>query len=389
MKRAIGPIVSTGMALVVAGVIVANPVLAPRADVQIPAITLSSGSGEAGGMLDKAFLDAIAPAPPESSNPFTVLRDLFSSLASGASDFGKNAIVEAFVAGVTAVSEPELTAAWSPYVAPPEISAVAASVLPGLQYPLPAQDVSESVPAPAAVAAGALPAEMQEFVNSLVHDVGYVGGEVISAAFAVGAVVAAEPVMIAETLRALVNGDLAGALSSAVKVVIAPLGPTAMVVEALRTVVEKRLAELTVPAVPQIAAAPSVAPLVEVPRTTAVVTPPASALGERPARRGAISPPAGQSVAPAVPTPAAAVSPAADPAPTDPEPVIDRGQIRRGTTTSAETAEAPVTRRTAVAAREAAKAVGEQIGAALDGAADAVGRAAGRAGAGRAGSAAE
>ena len=63
MKRAIGPIVTTGMALVVSGVIVANPVVAPRADVQIPAVQLSSGSGEAGGMLDEAFLNAIAPAP--------------------------------------------------------------------------------------------------------------------------------------------------------------------------------------------------------------------------------------------------------------------------------------------------------------------------------------
>jgi hypothetical protein len=112
----IGPILTTGVSLVTAGVVVANPIVAPRADVAIPAVQLSAGNTETIGMLDQAFLDAIAPGPAGSSNPFSVLKDLISGLAADAASTGKDVIVDAFVAGVAAVSPPELTAASSPYV---------------------------------------------------------------------------------------------------------------------------------------------------------------------------------------------------------------------------------------------------------------------------------
>lgn len=389
MKRAIGPIVTTGMALVVSGVIVANPVVAPRADVQIPAVQLSSGSGEAGGMLDEAFLNAIAPAPPESTNPFAVLKQLVSSLVADATFIGKNAIVDAFVAGVTAVSEPELTAAWAPYVAPPaELSAVAASVLPGLQFPDPATwpDVPIALPDPVVAVGDALSPVVKELVTSLVHDVGYVGGEMISAAFAVGAVVAAEPAMIAETLRALVKGDFAGALNSAVKVVTAPLGPPAIIIDALRTVVERRLAALVpVVAVPEAAAESDAAPAVAPPTLSAVApAPTASALSQRPARRAPDAQAPGGPITALVPTPAAGTSAAAATAP-----VVDSSEIRRSTRGSVDGTAAPATRRPAALARDAVKAVGEQVGAAVNDVADAVGRTTGRAGVGRQGAAAE
>lgn len=387
MKRAIGPIVTTGMALVVSGVIVANPVVTPRADVQIPAVQLSSGSDDAGGMLDEAFLNAIAPAPPESTNPFAVLKQLVSSLVADATFIGKNAIVDAFVAGVTAVSEPELTAAWAPYAAPPaEFSAAVAAVLPGLQFPDPATlpDLPATLPDPVAPVSDPLSPVVKEFVTSLVHDVGYVGGEMISAAFAVGAVVAAEPAMIAETLRALVKGDFAGALNSAVKVVTAPLGPPAIIIDALRTVVEKRLAGL-VPAItaPEAAAESHAAPTVAAP-TPSAAAPTDTSLGQRPTRRAPDTQAPGTPVAALVPRPAAGSSPSAATVS-----IMDSSEIRRSIRGSVEGAATPATRRPSNLAREAVTAVGEQIGAAVNDAADAVGRAAARAGVGRTGSAAE
>ncbi|MCX6489325.1 MAG: hypothetical protein NT156_15395, partial [Mycobacterium sp.] len=81
------------MSLVTAGVVVANPIVAPRADVAIPAVQLSAGNAETIGMLDQAFLDAIAPGPAGSSNPFSVLKDLISGLAADASSMGKDVIV--------------------------------------------------------------------------------------------------------------------------------------------------------------------------------------------------------------------------------------------------------------------------------------------------------
>ena len=245
MRRVIGPILTTGVSLVTAGVVVANPIVAPRADVAIPAVQLSAGNAETIGMLDQAFLDAIAPGPAGSSNPFSVLKDLISGLAADASSMGKDVIVDAFVAGVAAVSPPELTAASSPY-----LSFVGAPV-PGFPAITDPHDLSALVPSMSEVAVAAADSSefvandvapvVREFVTSLAADVEFVSTGLIEAAFAVGALVAHEPILIARTLTALVSGDFEGALANAVKAVVAPLGPPAMVYNTLRTVVVKYL----------------------------------------------------------------------------------------------------------------------------------------------------
>lgn len=274
VRGAIGPILTTGVALAAAGVVVANPVVAPRADVQIPAVQLSAGSGDPAGMLDQAFLDAIAPSPPESTNPFSVLRQLISSLAADATHLGKNAIVDAFVAGVAAVSQPELTASSTPYypsvVESPEL---AASVLPGLDLDVVASlaDLGAQTSGPVATVTDAIPPAVQTLVAGVVHDAGFVGGQIIVAAFAAGAVVAAEPGLIGDTVEALIHGDLSGALQSAVKAVAAPLGPPVIILDALRSVFEKHVggaaAALTaaVPDPSQTADQPSTASLADAP----------------------------------------------------------------------------------------------------------------------------
>ena len=245
MRRVIGPILTTGVSLVTAGVVVANPIVAPRADVAIPAVQLSAGNTETIGMLDQAFLDAIAPGPAGSSNPFSVLKDLISGLAADATSLGKDVIVDAFVAGVAAVSPPELTAASSPYVP------FAATPVPDFSAITDPHDFSALVPSMADVAAAAADSSefvandvapvVREFVTSLAADVEYVSTGLIEAAFAVGALVAHEPILIARTLTALVSGDFEGALANAVTAVVAPLGPPAMVYNTLQTVVLKYL----------------------------------------------------------------------------------------------------------------------------------------------------
>ena len=259
VRRVIGPILTTGVSLVTAGVVVANPIVAPRADVAIPAVQLSAGNTESIGMLDQAFLDAIGPGPAGSSNPFSVLKDLISGLAADATSMGKDVIVDAFVAGVAAVSPPELTAASSPYVP------FAATPVPDFSAIIDPDDLSVLVPSMADVAAAAadsrefvandLAPVVRELVTSLAADVEYVSTGLIEAAFAVGALVAHEPILIAKTITALVSGDFEGALANAVKAVVAPLGPPAMVYETLKTVVVKYLS----PA-PRNPAAPASAP---------------------------------------------------------------------------------------------------------------------------------
>ena len=248
MRGIVGPILTTGVALVAASVVVANPIVVPRADIQIPAFTLSAGNDETGGMLDPAFLDAIAPSPSESDNPFSMIKQLITSFATDATTVGRNAIVDAFVAGVAAVSQPELTAASAPYAAPPvdpypvNLPALLAPIAPGFDITS-LNPVAAFVPTATvdpALAAAVAPA-VREIASSLVADVGYVGNGLISAAFAVGALVATEPALIVNTLSALVNGDFNGALENAVKVVVAPLGPPAILYNTLRTVIENRL----------------------------------------------------------------------------------------------------------------------------------------------------
>jgi hypothetical protein len=253
------------VSLVTAGVVVANPIVAPRADVAIPAVQLSAGNTETIGMLDQAFLDAIAPGPAGSSNPFSVLKDLISGLAADATSMGKDVIVDAFVAGVAAVSPPELTAASSPYVP------IAATPVPDFSAITDPHDFSALVPSMADVAAAAADSRefvandvvpvVRELVASLAADVEYVSTGLIEAAFAVGALVAHEPILIVRTFTALVSGDFEGALTNAVKAVVAPLGPPAMVYDTLRTVVVKYLSPAPRnPAAPASAPAPGARP---------------------------------------------------------------------------------------------------------------------------------
>ncbi|MGI9124626.1 MAG: hypothetical protein ACR2JM_07725 [Mycobacterium sp.] len=285
VRGTLGPIVTTGVAMVAAVVVVVNPVMPHRADVQIPAIALSAGADDALGMLDDDFLKAIAPEPAESTNPFVVIKDLISSLASD----GKNAIVDAFVAGATAASKPELTAtgvpeaAFNPAPAPPaEVLAESPAyipVLPPVLVPetgMTAVSTLESyLPVELAnVATGALPdltPVMADALNSVVDDVSYVGKQLVTAAFAAGAVLAAEPGLIVDTLRQLLAGNVRGALQSAVTALTIPFGIPKIVIETIQTIVTQHLAdipEFLLPFIPQLPAVQVPAPGAGVPAGT-------------------------------------------------------------------------------------------------------------------------
>lgn len=250
--------------MVAAGVVVANPILVPRADVQIPAVSLSAGTADS--MLDKSFLDAIAPAAPESNGPFSVLKQLVSALAADATYLGKNAIVDAFVAGVGAVSGPDLGTGNNTYVAPP--------VQPPAPIVSPPPDLSNVVPVPvlipqvdasvlsasiASVPTGIATATSEYFdmsvvpvveqaLSAIAHDATYIGKNVLTAAYALGAAVAAEPALIGDTLKALVKGDINAALQNAVDAVVnvfeSPFTSSMLIVNAIKDVIENRLQEL-------------------------------------------------------------------------------------------------------------------------------------------------
>lgn len=248
MRRVIGPIVTAVAALVVAGAVVANPIIPQHSDVRIPAVQLSAGSDPSGSeMLDAAFLAAIAPAPADSTSPLSVLKQLVSSIAANVTDFGRTAIVDAFVAGITAATQPELTAVSIPYLEIPYLEPPAG--LPGTSAPAPAllpnPSPSDSTPSDAAQAAGLISdttsRAVQQVAATLTATAYAVAAELSAVVHATGAVVASAPDLIVDTLRALANGDIGAALQNAVKAVALPLAPAMIVVGALRGFIANHL----------------------------------------------------------------------------------------------------------------------------------------------------
>lgn len=361
MRRIIGPVLTTGVALVTAGVIVANPIIASRADVQIPAVKLSAGNDETGGMLDPAFLNAIALAPSESDNPFAVLKQLITSFASDATSVGRNAILDAFVAGVAAVSQPDLTAAAVPYFAPRVVEhpVLTETLVPGFAPSTLGPDAPVGLPEATSYIPDSVSPALGDLVSGLVANVGYVSNGLVEAAFAVGVMVAAEPGLIADTLSALVNGDFDGAFQTAIKALVAPIGPPVMLLETFRNVFAKRVIHTTAPS--PIAQLVPVRPMTDIALANVdAADAPAPSIWERARPRG---------VTASVSQPAAAALPI-------------RSAVL-GAATARPEAPAVVPRRVVAAARDVIKAIGEQAGTAVTDATVSVGKAVGRPGAAR------
>jgi hypothetical protein len=201
---ALGPILTTGVALSAAVVVVANPVTAPHADVQIPAAQAQvSQAGQALDMLDEDFIKAVGPKPAGSTNPLAVLKefkDLVSALVTDAADLGRSAVLHAFTVGANVVSRPEapeLTAMSHPFVIPP-----APEALPALDWPVLPGPVPEDLRPVVEQALTAIIADYRDIADA----------GVIAAAFAAGAALAAEGSPLLENLRGLVDSQLQPAL---------------------------------------------------------------------------------------------------------------------------------------------------------------------------------
>lgn len=226
MPGVFGPILTTGVALSAAVVVVTNPVTAPQADVRIPAAQsqVSTAGGQAVDMLDEDFIEAVGPGPSGSANPLAILKDLVSSLVADAADLGKDAILRAFVAGTSVVSGqqvPELTAASYPYIPP---------VTPD-RFPWPA------LPGP--VQADLRPV-VEQALTAIIADSGEITDiGVVAAAFVAGAALATEVSPIMESLRGLVDGQIRPALTQAGSA-LAGLSPP-VIGDVIRDVVDRYL----------------------------------------------------------------------------------------------------------------------------------------------------
>jgi hypothetical protein len=229
MRTAIRPLVTAGVALVGAAVIVANPVTLPSADIAIRAQQSPAEIRRDLYLVDPAFLVALAEESPQPTDPVEPLPRLVAALTDDGAPVSREAIALAYSAGVAVVSGPTATGSFVP------------NLPAGAGPSNPMVDRTRV---------------FQQMLQDLVEGVNHVGADVVAAAFAAGAVEAAMPTLIADPHTSAEAGDLAAALYNAVSAVVAPLGPPALALDAIRTVIENRMAEVAGAAPP--AAAPEV-----------------------------------------------------------------------------------------------------------------------------------
>lgn len=251
MRRGFGAIFSTGVALVGATVIVANPVSAPPSDVRVPPVKLSVDSTTSRTALDHALLETITKNPPETT-PANLFRKSVAGVVTHVTLLSGRAVegglrVRPVVDGTPAPTPP-----------PPMPSTAVVDLLGG-------RPVNVS-----AANAPATPVEdpaLQHTVSSVADYVGYVSVRAVEATDAAASIAAAEPRRIADTLARLTHGELNSAITTALRTAVAPVGPPSRVVKAIRAEVRKQLTELadrvrrSVPAPPRISqvAGPSTA----------------------------------------------------------------------------------------------------------------------------------
>ncbi len=273
MPWAFGPILTAGVALGAAAVVVSNPVVVPRADVQISARELSAtltddGHREAAiAMLDEDFIRAVGPEPAASTNPLAVLTDLVRVIVADAAYLGKNAILHAFTTGARVIADPALTSTSYPYVPvePPGAAIDPAAMDPAaLPWPTPTAPVADP---------GDLGPVVAQALTEILADVSHAGDvRAIAAAFAAGAALATEyfPVMGAVVGSV---GDGIGLIIDGTVSVIAVLPRTGAVIgDGIRTVIAQLPLIAPPPIVPPSIVPPSIVPPSITPPVSGAVT---------------------------------------------------------------------------------------------------------------------
>ena len=216
MRRALGPFLTTGVALVAATVVVANPVAPPSRDMQISTTQLST-SPDLLSPSDKSLLSALSPAlSTEGIAP--ALAQILAALAADADRISRE---------VTSAVSPDALAA----AAMPEQTGYRPEPLPGAfaESANAAPAISTSFAAPVAT-------DVQQVLNGIVADTSYLGGTVVEAAYAVVDVIIRAPQFVFTAVIDLLNGDISGALDTVRSAIKAVLGPVVILLDGIRNV---------------------------------------------------------------------------------------------------------------------------------------------------------
>lgn len=215
MHRAVGPFLTTGVALVAATVVVANPVAPPSRDMQISTTQLST-SPDLLSPSDKSLLSALTPQLPVSSlGP--ALAQILAALAADADRISREVASEVGpdVVGGTAVAE---QTAYRPEPMGPTFV-----------------ESANATPASAiGFASAVVSSDVVQVINGLVADTSYLGGKVVEAAYTLVQVIIRVPEFVVTAVLDLLNGDIAGAVDTVKATIKAFFGPGLILLDGIR-----------------------------------------------------------------------------------------------------------------------------------------------------------
>lgn len=219
MRRAMGPFLTTGVALVAATVVVANPLAPPSRDMQISTTQLST-SPELLSPSDKSLLNALAPQfPPAGIGP--ALAQILAALAADADRISRAVDSQLPAASPLAAPAPEQTAYRPESVGAAIVESpnAAASIAPNANF-------TSSV----------VSSEVVQALNGLVADTSYLGGKVVEAAYAVVAVIIRVPQFVITAAVDLLKGDIAGAVDTVKSAITDFFGSGLIILDGIRDV---------------------------------------------------------------------------------------------------------------------------------------------------------
>jgi hypothetical protein len=220
VRKAMGPILATGVALVTAAVVVANPLAPPARDLQISTTQLSTNP-EALIPFDQNLLKSISqPSPDFTFN--AALAQILGALAAEADRIGTEVNSDMSIASASAASG-----------APPASTPLSADAAPGAT---PNGTPSTSTTVVAAAAAADTPI-MQQVVSEIATDTAYLGNKVVDAAYAAVTAIVSTPDLIFKAVKAVLIGDLAAAFATIAQAVKAFFDPGLIIVGGIDDVI--------------------------------------------------------------------------------------------------------------------------------------------------------
>ncbi len=221
MRRALGPFLTTGVALVAATVVVANPLAPPSRDMQISTTQLST-SPDLLSPSDKSLLSALTPQLP-TAGIGPALAQILAALAADADRISREVSSEIGTAPPLTMALAEQTAYRPEPVAPSFI-----------------ESTNAALAAPTGFASEVVSSQVVSAINGLVADTGYLGGKVVEAAFAVVDVIVRVPQFVFTAVLDLLSGDIAGVVETIRNVVRAFWGPGLIILDGIRDVLYGR-----------------------------------------------------------------------------------------------------------------------------------------------------